>query len=72
VASVILPLRRKYGFEVVGAWTARDEDTFVWIIGHAEFEAANERYYASPERVSLDPDPTRHLAESDAKMMDPI
>jgi hypothetical protein len=70
--DVVLPLRRKFGFEVVGAWTVAEEDRFVWIIGHEDFEAADDIYYASPERTQLDPEPARHLAETDTKMMDPI
>ena len=68
----VLPLRRAHGFEVLGPWVVRGENRFVWIIGHGDFEAANEAYYASPERRALDPDPARHLAETEAWLMDPV
>ena len=62
----VLPLRRRQGFSVLGPWVAREEDLFVWLVGHRDLEAANAAYYASPERRSLDPDPARHLAETNA------
>jgi hypothetical protein len=68
----VLPLRRAHGFEVLGPWIVRGENRFVWIIGHEDVEAANEAYYGSPERQALEPDPTRHLAETQAWLMDPV
>ena len=41
-------------------------DEFVWVIandGSRTFEEADAAYYASPERVALDPDPARHLVD---------
>jgi NIPSNAP len=62
----VYPLRRRFGFEVVGAWTI-GEDRFVWILAHegkeGDFERANEEYYISKERKGMRPDPARHLAE---------
>ena len=58
----VYPLRLANGFEVIGAWIAREESRFVWIIGHDDFQLANDVYYASPERAGMDPDPARHLA----------
>ena len=60
----VLPLRRKFGFEVLGAWASVEDDTFVWIVAHSEdFGTADRAYYASPERAALDPDPARHILE---------
>lgn len=68
--SMIVPLRKKRGFEVVGAWTV-GEDRFVWILGYdGDFEKANEKYYSSEERKAMKPDPARHLAEIKHWMMD--
>lgn len=68
----IVPLRKKLGFEVVGAWTVGD-GRFVWILGYqgksGDFEEANERYYSSKERKAMKPDPARHLAEIKHWMM---
>jgi hypothetical protein len=60
----VVPLRRHFGFQILGAWASEAEDTFVWIIGHErDFEAADRAYYMSPERAAFDPDPARHILE---------
>jgi hypothetical protein len=60
----VLPLRRRFGFEVLGAWASVEEDTFVWILRHeGDFAEADRAYYESPERAALDPDPARHILE---------
>jgi hypothetical protein len=71
-ARVVHPLRRQFGFEVVGAWVSRDENRFVWIIGHSDFEARDRAYYESPERSGLDPDPARHLARTTTLLLDAV
>ena len=63
----VLPLRRRLGFEVLGAWASEEESTFTWLLGYDGPEGiavANAAYYASPERAALDPDPARHIAEA--------
>lgn len=63
----VLPLRRRLGFEVLGAWVSEHESTFTWLLGYDGkdgIEAANTAYYESPERAALDPDPARHIAEA--------
>jgi hypothetical protein len=70
--SKIVPLRQKYGFKVLGAWTVDGSDQFIWIIGHdspESFDQANADYYASAERKAIDPDPARHLAQTGSRMM---
>ena len=60
----VVPLRRQFGFEVLSAWASDDGETFVWIIRHeGDFVAADRRYYLSPERAALDPDPARHISD---------
>jgi NIPSNAP len=64
----VAPLRRRLGFRVLGPWV--DDNTFVWLLGYDGedgFAAADERYYASPERTSLSPDPARHIAHADQR-----
>jgi hypothetical protein len=71
----VVPLRRRAGFEIVGAWVARDEDTFSWLLaydGPLLFSSANETYYASPERAAVKPDPARHIADSQTWIMESI
>lgn len=68
----VKPLRARFGFQVVGAWTAAP-DQFVWIIrydGPLSFEEADRAYYSSSERKALSPDPARHLAGTDTLIMD--
>lgn len=66
-STQLAPLRRAIGFTIPGAWTVPDEDRFVWLLAHAgdweAFEAADRRYFASPERKAFDPDPGRLIEE---------
>jgi NIPSNAP protein len=73
--SRIVPLRERYGFEVLGSWAVDGTDQFIWIIsydGPKSWEQANDDYYSSPERKALDPDPARHLAKTDARLMSAV
>jgi len=68
----IVPLRRRLGFEIVGAWTIDETNRFVWIISHPgpqAWEDVDHAYYSSPERNALDPDPARHLASTEHWLM---
>ncbi|HEX6539336.1 MAG TPA: NIPSNAP family protein [Candidatus Dormibacteraeota bacterium] len=68
-ATNIVPLRRKFGFEVLGAWSNAERTRFVWMIAREDFETADRAYYASPERANLRPDITRHLSRIDATLL---
>ncbi|HKB19016.1 MAG TPA: NIPSNAP family protein [Candidatus Dormibacteraeota bacterium] len=71
----IVPLRAKYGFTVLGAWTVDGTDQFVWIIGYdgpKSWDEANSDYYGSDERKALDPDPARHLAHTQTRLMSAV
>ena len=48
--AAVLPLRRQFGF-TVEAWTD-------------SLKVADLAYYASPERVAMDPDPARWIEDS--------
>jgi hypothetical protein len=68
----IVPLREKFGFEVLGAWTVDETDSFVWIIryaGSGSWKEADAGYYASEERKAMTPDPARHLAHTASRFM---
>jgi len=60
----VLPLRRRLGFAVLGAWVGDDTDTFTWLLGYDSPDGLAAAYYDSPERAALDPDPARHIAEA--------
>lgn len=70
----VYPLRLELGFTVPAAWVVRDKDLFVWLLeyGGADFEAANQAYYDSPKRQALDPEPTRHLVQTDHWPLEPV
>ena len=64
----VVPLRRRFGFTVLGAWVVEEADELVWILGYEAsdgFADADRRYYASPERVALDPDPAQWFMSSE-------
>ncbi|MGD0166479.1 MAG: NIPSNAP family protein [Gaiellaceae bacterium] len=70
--SDVLPVRRRFGFSVIGPWIVRDEGRFVWIVGHDNFSEANAAFYASPERSALEPQIPEYLEKVDAWMLDPV
>ncbi len=56
----VLPLRRSWGFTIVGAWSVPESSEFVWVLGHdtaASFHEADRTYYESSERRSMEPNP---------------
>ncbi len=64
-AAAVLPLRRKFGFDVIGPWVHEDEDLFIWILSYdGDFESADAAYYDSEERKALTPNPARRLQET--------
>ena len=68
----IVPLRRQFDFDIVGAWTIEESNRFVWIISHSgpqPWEEVDGAYYSSPDRKALDPDPARHLASTEHWLM---
>ena len=71
----VVPLRRRFGFTFVGAWLVEDADELVWILGYDGadgFAAADHRYYASAERVALDPDPAQWFESSTHVRLRPV
>jgi hypothetical protein len=70
----VAPLRRKFGFEVLGPWTSERDRKFVWILGYGGVEgwdAADAAYYASEARRSISPEPTSHLERAEHLRMHP-
>jgi hypothetical protein len=66
----LVPLRKRFGFEVVGAWVLRESNEFVWIVRHPDdFVAAEAAYYAAPERAAVRPAPGTLLERSASWMM---
>ena len=68
----IVPLRQKFGFHVLGAWTVDGTDQFIWVIsyrGPKPWQEADAEYYGSTERKAIQPDPARHLAHQASRLM---
>ena len=73
--SGVVPLRRQFGFTFAGAWIVEATGELVWILGYDGpdgFDAADDRYYTSIERKTLDPDPAQWFesARSGARAAD--
>ena len=57
------PVREQYGFTVAFALVDEENNEFVWAVTHdGDFAAAEEEYYASPERAALPANPADHIA----------
>ena len=70
--SGVYRLRLKHGFRIDGAWRVDDEDRFCWLLsydGPETFEEKDQAYYASSERVTLDPDPRQYIERVEAYML---
>jgi hypothetical protein len=70
----IRPLRERFGFRVVGAWTAGAND-FLWILryeGRAGWAEADAAYYDSADRKAIEPNPARHIEASEETMISPV
>jgi hypothetical protein len=71
----VLPLRRRCGFQLLGAWLDPATDRFVWLLGYDGpdgWDAADARYHALPERRGLDPEPSSFIAEGVITRMVPV
>jgi hypothetical protein len=71
----LVPLRAKFGFTVLGTWTVPEESRFIWVAGYdgpGTIQEATDRYYASPDRLAIQPDPASMLAEVKAWFATPV
>ncbi len=70
----VVPLRRRAGFRIVGAWVVRERNEFVWLMSYEgdDWEARDKAYYASPERAKLDPDPAQFIARVEHWFVTPV
>ncbi len=70
--ELVLPLRKRQDFSVLGPWVEREASRFVWIVGYeGDIREADARYYASPERDAMKPDPGRFVAERREVWLEP-
>jgi hypothetical protein len=71
----IAPLRQKLGFRILGAWSAKATNQFVWLLaydGPQPWELADQAYYQAPERRAMSPDPARHIARVEQYFVDEV
>jgi hypothetical protein len=71
----IAPVRVQEGFEILGAWVDRAHDRFVWVVGYSGgegFSEAEDRYHASSDRLSLDPDPSDFVERATLDMVEAV
>src|SRR3989442_14350070 len=65
----------KRGFQIPAAWTIRETNQFVWIVGYdgpESFDAKDSAYYASAERAALQPDPRPWIARAEKWFVTPV
>ncbi len=73
--TMIVPVRKKFGFKVEGAWCNRETSEFFWIIsydGPERFEAREAAYFDAPERKAVSPNPARHHTHTETRLMTPV
>jgi NIPSNAP len=61
----LVPLREKLGFRVLEAYTVPSTNQFVWLMGYDgpdSWEVADQAYFDSPMRKTMQPDPGRLIA----------
>ncbi len=71
----IVAARAAYGFRVDGAWVTQDGAEFAWVVSHdgpEGFQAADEAYYASPERAALPRNPSEVIESHELRLMEPV
>jgi len=71
----IKPLRVKFGFDILGAWTIPETSQFVWILsykGPDTWETADKAFHASEDRKAMDPDPARNIARIEHFFLIPV
>jgi NIPSNAP protein len=71
----IVPLRRKFGFEIVGAWLDDEWGQFVWVLtydGPETFEEVNDRLWASPEGLALERDTDEYILSWEMRTVEQI
>ena len=71
----VVPLRKKHGFRIDGAWITRDRNEFIWILtydGPEPWQKKVDDYLSSPERKSMNPDPSQLVAKIEELFISPV
>ncbi|MDW5322353.1 NIPSNAP family containing protein [Plantactinospora sp. KLBMP9567] len=73
--TLVVPLRRRFGFEISGSWVDVARQQHLWVVSHPgpqSFEEANADYWRSPERVALSLDPHEYLLDEEIRTVEPV
>jgi hypothetical protein len=73
--TLVVPLRRRFGFEISGSWVDVERQQHIWIVSHPgpqSFEEANADYWRSSERAAMDLDPHDYLLSEEIRTVDPV
>jgi hypothetical protein len=66
----LVPIRERYGFEVLWAFINAEESEFTWAVRHdGDFEAVEREYYADPERDTVGARASAHLEATHVAMV---
>ncbi|HTI14436.1 MAG TPA: NIPSNAP family protein [Dictyobacter sp.] len=68
----IVPIREKFGFKVVSAWTNEQKSEFVWLVsydGPEGYVARDAEYYNSPERNTMSWDPHSYVEHMELRLL---
>ena len=71
----VKPLRLKLGFKILGAWTVRESNQFLWILGYdgpESWDTLEQAYHRSDERRNMAPNPARNIARIEYFFIDPV
>src|SRR5438309_285238 len=71
----VYPLRLQHGYNIPAAWVNRDRNEFIWLLtydGPEAFADKERAYYASSERITLDPDPRQYIAYANQHFITPV
>jgi NIPSNAP protein len=71
----VVPLRRAFGFEIIGAWLDAERSQFFWVLayeGPETFEEVNDRFWASPEGVALGRDTDEYILSWEMRTVEQI
>jgi hypothetical protein len=72
----VVPTREQYGFRVLFALGAADDETFTWAVAHdgdlAAFQEAEAAYLTSPERAAAFETFPGHIAKKEIGFADDV
>lgn len=71
--TLVVPLRREFGFEIGGAWLDRGRGQFVWVIsyeGADSFEERERRYRSSAQWSAMGLDVDRYVVARNVRVVE--